>query len=88
MAKQGKVERAGKARNAEALWRRDQKKLDAVNRDNQRSEFQHTRYAGAGMLGRALDSMSSVRVCHAKVRFEPPKPRDGRGKPIFGSGRG
>jgi hypothetical protein len=75
-------------RNAEALYRREQEALARLNRENVRSERDHPRYAGAGMLGRALDTMSSCYNPPQRVRWEPPKPRDGAGRPLFGRYRG
>ena len=44
--------------------------------------------AGAGLLARSLESMTACHYRGSRVRFEPPKPRDGAGKPVFGSHRG
>lgn len=78
----------GKMLAAERQWRRDQKKIDAVDISNKRSEFTEPRYSGAGLLGRALDTMYNCYDRGQKVRFEPPKPKDGAGRALFGRYRG
>jgi hypothetical protein len=77
----------GKQLAAEAAWRKQQSKLSKRDTDNTRSEFQSERYAGGEMFARALEAGCRW-VCRQSIRHEPPRPRDGRGKPVFGSGRG
>ncbi len=78
----------GKQLAAEAAWRKQQKALRQRDTDNTRSEFHHNeRYAGGEMFARALEAGHNW-VCRQPIRFEQPRPRDGRGKPVFGAGRG
>lgn len=83
-------QRAGKAQNAEAQWRREQSRARVENLDNLKSEFRHVNPSGAGLMGRCLDTMYNVFNPGQRVRFEQPDPekRKGAGTPVFGKGRG
>lgn len=64
--------RAGKARHAEAVWKRDAEALRRVAATSAASEFEHTRMAGDGRLHRALLETSRPRVIVQHVRFLTP----------------
>lgn len=82
------MSRISRSLAAERAWREEQAALARKNRENLRIKRDYSegkvkplsqsypknegRYAGAGLLGRCLDTMASVRVCGNKVRFLTP----------------
>ncbi len=78
----------GRMMAAESKWRKECAASSKRDHEAKVSEFTHDRFSGAGLLGRALDTMSQCYNPSQRISFSPPKPRDGAGKPLFGRYRG